>query len=44
MTYQLAIHGGYNPEYYHFTDPGDLVKWLVDETSGGILEVEVNEV
>lgn len=44
MRYQLVIHGGYNPEYRHFTNATDLARWLVDETSGGILEVEVNEV
>ena len=41
--YQLAVHGGYNPEYHHFSDPTDLVEWLVAHANG-ILEVTVNEV
>ena len=44
MTYQLAIHGGYNPDYYHFSNPSDLVDWLVSESAGRILEVSVHEV
>jgi len=42
--YQVAVHGGYNPEYYHFSDAQKLVEWMVDECAGRILEVTVNEV
>ena len=42
MTYQLAIHGNYNPEYYHFSDPDELVRFLLGEK--GIVEVTVREV
>lgn len=42
MRYRLAIFGRYNPDYYHFSDPKELVKWLVDQDE--ILEVEVDEV
>jgi len=42
MTYQLAVHGGYNPDYHHFSDPQGLVDWLMGQA--GILEVEIREV
>jgi len=42
MTYQVTVHGGYNPDYYHFSEPQGLVDWLLDQDS--ILEVEVREV
>jgi hypothetical protein len=42
VRYQLVIHGGYNPQYYHFSDPNELVRWLVQEE--GIVEVTVREV
>ena len=42
MTYQLAIHGSYNPEYYHFSEPSELVRFLLGEK--GIVEVTVREV
>lgn len=41
MRYRVAIFGGYNPDYYHFSDSNELAKWLVDQD--GILEVEVSE-
>jgi len=43
VRYQLTIHGGYNPDYYHFSNPLDLVDWLVDN-GDSILEVTVSEV
>ena len=43
MTYQLAVHGGYNPDYYHFTDACDLAEWMVSQ-GDSILEVTVREV
>ena len=43
MTYQLAVHGGYNPDYYHFSNPSDLVDYLVSQ-GDSILEVSVREV
>ena len=36
MTYQLAIHGNYNPEYYHFSDPNELVRFLLGEVVDGV--------
>jgi hypothetical protein len=40
---RLTLFGvGYSPEYYHFTDPGDLVNWLTDR--GGVVEVSVDYV
>ena len=42
MRYQLAIHGNYNPEYYHFSDADELVRFLLGEK--GIVEVTVREV
>lgn len=41
--YQLAIHGGYNPDYYHFSNPSDLVDYLVS-MGDSIVEVSVREV
>jgi len=43
VTYQLLVHGGYNIEYHHFSDPRDLAEWLVDHNDR-ILEVMVYEV
>ena len=42
MRYRLSIFGRHNPEHRHFTDPKELVEWLVDQDE--ILEVEVDEV
>ena len=42
MRYQVAVFGGYNPDYYHFSDPKELAQWLVDQD--GKLEVEISEV
>jgi len=42
MLYQVAVHGGYNPEYYHFLDEQALVRWLLGKQE--ILEVTVREV
>lgn len=42
MTYQLKVYGSYEPETYHFSDPRDLVEWLLEQES--IVEVMVNEV
>ena len=42
MRYQLAIHGNYNPEYYHFSNADELVRFLLGER--GIVEVTVREV
>ena len=42
MRYQLAIHGNYNPEYYHFSNADELVRFLLGEK--GIVEVTVREV
>jgi len=42
VRYQLAIHGNYNPEYYHFSNADELVRFLLGER--GIVEVTVREV
>lgn len=44
MTYQVKVHGGYEPESYHFSSAYLLVDWLVSESAGRILEVSVHEV
>lgn len=43
MIYQVAVHGGYNPEYYHFLDEKALVRWLINK-GDSIMEVSVREV
>lgn len=42
--YQVQVHGGYEPESYHFSSTHLLVDWLISESAGRILEVTVNEV
>lgn len=43
MMYRVAVHGGYNPEYYHFLDERALVRWLINK-GDSIMEVTVSEV
>lgn len=40
---KLTLFGaGYSPEFYHFSEPRDVVDWLADR--GGVVEVSVEYV